>query len=469
VILNRLIHLGFLFILYEYSTGLEEASKPPLHTDDGHTISSDIRDLVRCTGREVKSTLKAIIALIEVEGKSSELQALRYREALDTVEDINKLGSANRSGVFVELEITILNKLIQIYEDQNDDPTVRRFSLRRSMLRHGPSSISNACHVEHTAQCWVDTCGKLPALLDSLDLQIEKPFHVNGTPSFPAQQSALRCGYDDIANVLCKLDGAFQNLDILKQDPTLAAAAVGKLPPLDTHVRSDKGWLKRRDVFQRTVLFYTACRGNLETFVTLVNFGANAFDRDAACQSVLGAACAAGNKDIVRWLLERGHDPNDHYLGSRSPIHDAARGGHTDICLMLLQKGAHVDYLVDHVTPAQVARTKGFIELASMLETFLDNPANQYSYKPAFSTPNPRVQPHDTASSDVRDFEQYVCPLSLPSHPAYEECSPEDHGEPNIRLTTLTDPSPTEEEAGSHREAIENSFNVYESSRLFGS
>jgi Ankyrin repeats (3 copies) len=304
---------------------------------------------------------------------------------LDTIEEINKRGS--RSEVLVELEIIILNKLIHIYEQQHDSPTVLRFSRRRSTLNHGSNVAPNADHIKHTAHYLNETAGKLPEVLDSIHLQVEAPLHVTGTALFPAQQSALRSGHDDdFAQALCELDGAVQNLDMLKQNPILAAAAVGKLHLLEKFVQYDQNLLSNRDLLHRTVLFHTACRGTVETFATLVQAGARVDDRDEAGQSILGAASAAGNTDVVKWLLTHGYvkDPNDHYIGPRSPLHDAARAGHTAICLLLLEKGADVHYLVDDVTPAAAARANGFNDLADTIELSRANPDNQHPFSRAF-------------------------------------------------------------------------------------
>jgi Ankyrin repeats (3 copies) len=439
------------------------ASNPPIHTETGNAISSNIKQLAWCTAREAQCVLKTIIDLIEVEGKSTESQTLRYREALDTVEDINKLGS--KSEVFVELEVTILSKLILIYEQQKDAPTVRRFSLRRSKLKHPSSIISNPCHIAHTAQCWAETCGKLPELLDSLDLQIEAPLYANGIPRFPPQQSALRCGHSDIVDALCKLEGALQNLDMLKQNPVLAAAAVGDLSLLDTHLRNDKSLLKNRDLFQRTALFHTAHRGNLETLVTLVEAGANVLDRDEACQSILGIASAAGKADIVRWLLELGGvpSPNDHYFGSRSPLHDAARAGHTDVCVVLLEKGAYIDYAVDGVTAAQVARANGFNGLADMLDSALANPANRW-----FDAPRTLVQANDIQALDVRMFNPYACPPSLlPFEVRSAQHAIESSSSPNLLRSSLPATFAAEDEAKIDGQNLDHSIMMGESRELF--
>jgi Ankyrin repeats (3 copies) len=344
---------------------------------------------------------------------------LRYREALDTIEEINKLGS--RSEVLVELEITILSKLIRIYEQQHDSPTVWRFSRRRSTLYHGSTIVPNACHIEHTAQYWSETAGKLPEVLDSIHLQVEAPLHATGTPLFPAPQSALRYGHDDVAKVLCKLDGALQNLDMLKQDPILAAAAVGKLPLLEQLVQNDQSLLRSRDLLQRTALFHTACRGKVETFATLVQGGAKVDDRDEAGQSILGAASAAGNMEVVKWLFTHGgiENPNDHIFGPRSPLHDAARAGHTRVCLLLVEKGAYVDYLVDKLTPAEAARANGFNDLANTLELSLTNPDNQHPFNRSFEDPLPQNLSNQVPLPGLRLSNPYACP----DQPPLEELS----------------------------------------------
>jgi Ankyrin repeats (3 copies) len=413
-VINRLIHLGFLCILYEYFKGLETASKPALRTATGNTICSNIKQLAWCIAREAQCVLKTVIDRIEVEDKSIESQALRYREVLDTVADVNNLGS--RSEVLVELEVTILTRLIHIYEQWEDTPTVRRFSLRRTNLHRGSSAISDPGHVAHTAQCWIETCDKLPALLQSLEIPIEAPLHTNTRPLFPAQQSALRCGHAALASALCNRNGAQHCLDMLKQNPLLAAAAAGNLHLLDPNIQDDNGLLKSRDIFHRTALFYAASCGNLEAFMALVQAGADVSDRDEAGQSILGAASAVGNTDIVTWLLKFGGvpSPNDHYLGSRAALHDAARAGHTDVCLVLLEKGAYVNYLVDGVTPVEAARATGFDDLADTLELSLANPANRYPVGHSFQPPQPRLQADGKAIYDSQRLHPYACATPLP-------------------------------------------------------
>lgn len=384
---------------------MEEAYKPPLHTERGHSIRHHFKRLTWCTAREVQSMLKTIITVIEVEDQPIELQTLRYREALDTVADLNNLGS--KSEALLGLEVTILSKLILIYEQREDAPAVRRFSLRRSKLHHGSPTMYKH-YTLHAAQSWAETCGKLPALLTSLDLQIDAPFYTNGRPVFPAKQSALRRGHKELADALDEVDGTQQNLDMLKQTPLLAAATAGKLPSLGKHLHDDKSMLRNRDLFCRTVLFHAAYRGPLETVVSLVRAGANVLDRDEAGQSILCAASAGGNADIVRWLLECGGvpNPNDHVWGPRSPLHDAARAGHREVCLILLEKGAHVDYLVDGVTPAHAARANGFGELADLL----GEAASQYPYRQSFNTAPTCFHDYCLQRSSHAQVSPYSCP-----------------------------------------------------------
>ena len=444
------------------------ASDPPLSTEYGNTISSNIQVLARCTTYHVKTVLKAIIGLIEVEGKSTESQNLRYREALDTVEDLNKLGPKNE--VFVELEVTILNKLILIYEQQDDAPTVRRFSRRRAKLHHGSSIVPDACYIEHTAQSWIETYEKLPNLLADLSLQAEAPLFVGSTPAFPAQQSALRCGDDDVAKFLCKSDGALQHLDMLKQNPVLAAAAVGKLSLLEKLVQDDKSLLQSRDLFQRTALFHTAYRGDLKTFKTLVQAGANVFDRDEAGQSILGAASAGGNTDVVKWLLQHGgvESPNDHFFGPRSPLHDAARAGHKDVCALLLQNGAYANYVIDNVTPAQAARANDFPDVADMLEHFEADCANQHPLYPSLGAPSSQPQADNILSLEGRQFNSYACQTPLPLEVTFANSGADNNGISEDYQNSLSGSlrAPTDARTDAH--PLDKSVTTYDPGRLFG-
>ncbi|ERF71516.1 hypothetical protein EPUS_00505 [Endocarpon pusillum Z07020] len=451
---SRLIDLGYLFILYEHLKGLELASKPPLSTEYGHSITNNIKILAVCTAYRVQHALEAIIDLIEVDGRSTESRNLRYREALDTVEDINKLGP--RVKILVDLEVTILTKLILIYEQQKDAPAVRRFSRRRAKLHHGSTIVPNASHIEHTAQSWVETYKKLPALFDRLSLPAEAPLYAIDPSAFPAQHSALRCGDDDVAKFLCKSDGALQHLDMLKQNFVLAAAAVGKLPLLETLVQNDKSLLQSRDLFHRTPLFHTAYQGDLKTFESLVQAGADVFARDEASQSILGAASAAGNLDIVRWLLELGGvtSPNDHYLGSRSPLHDAARAGHKDVCSLLLRKGADANYIIDNVTPAQAARVNGFDDVANMLKLYEAHHAGQHVSNPSIGNLPPQALADGILPLGVCQPGQSACPSPSPPEVTYTEAALEE----TFISEFLTDFTPIEySEAGTDGPPLDGS------------
>jgi ankyrin repeat protein len=398
-------------MLFESLKGLEAASAPQFPTESGNNISNELKRLTWCTAREIRGVLNTVIVLIGAEGKSREIQALRYREALEEIEDLNKLGPRNHP--FLELEITVLSKLIALYEEQDNAPTVRRFSKMRSSLPSISFTGPDPKHVAHSAQCFLNATGKISKLLDRLDLRIEPPLHATNVPLFPALQDAFRCGLDEVASLLCDLPGALQHTDALGQDPVLAAAAAGKIALLEPHIQKDSSLLQNRDLFKRTALFHTAFCGPLKSFISLYEAGANILDRDSAGQSILGAACAAGNLDIVRWLLDRSDGPsaNDHYFGSRSPLHDAARAGHTAVCLLLLEKGALVNYVVDDMTPAQAARGSGFNELGDILEL---SASNFYSLNSTFGTPGIQTQPDGRADIVPQSANMFECPTYLP-------------------------------------------------------
>src|SRR6202044_2449390 len=87
-----------------------------------------------------------------------------------------------------------------------------------------------------------------------------------------------------------------------------------------------------RDAFQCTPLFLAACNGDIESFAHLVERGADTEARTSGGRDALAAACSAGNREIVQYLLQKGIDPNNNPPVASSPLLEAVSHGHSEIC-----------------------------------------------------------------------------------------------------------------------------------------
>ncbi|HYA64667.1 MAG TPA: ankyrin repeat domain-containing protein [Candidatus Sulfotelmatobacter sp.] len=90
-------------------------------------------------------------------------------------------------------------------------------------------------------------------------------------------------------------------------------------------------------------VFALACFfGHLDTARYLYEQGADihAIASNGTGYNALTAAVTAGHTEIVRWLLERGLDPNYRYGPGYTPLLAAAANGHLDIVKLLLSHGA---------------------------------------------------------------------------------------------------------------------------------
>jgi ankyrin repeat protein len=90
-------------------------------------------------------------------------------------------------------------------------------------------------------------------------------------------------------------------------------------------------------------VFALACFfGHLDTARYLAEKGADihAAATNGTGYNALTAAVTAGHTEIVKWLLNRGLDPNYRYGPGYSPLLAAAANGHLEIVKLLLAHGA---------------------------------------------------------------------------------------------------------------------------------
>jgi hypothetical protein len=74
-------------------------------------------------------------------------------------------------------------------------------------------------------------------------------------------------------------------------------------------------------------------------------------------ESAFDYACAWGQREVVKFLLERGISPDLRNADGRTGLHSAAWGAHIDVVKLLLQRGSPVDVKENnfHATPLDVA------------------------------------------------------------------------------------------------------------------
>ena len=85
-------------------------------------------------------------------------------------------------------------------------------------------------------------------------------------------------------------------------------------------------------------------------------------------QIQLYIACAEGQVDAARLLLDKGADVNQAYKDGATPLHLACSRGHLDVARLLLEKGASVCACYNGETPLDVAKRRQHHRVVALLE-----------------------------------------------------------------------------------------------------
>jgi CDK inhibitor PHO81 len=75
-----------------------------------------------------------------------------------------------------------------------------------------------------------------------------------------------------------------------------------------------------------------------------------------------------GRTDAARLLLENGAQINLVSDFENTPLNAAASDGHADVVTLLIKKGADVCYKSAAGTAGDIARARGYMELAELLK-----------------------------------------------------------------------------------------------------
>lgn len=361
----RFKRLGLARIALENIRGVQRSIGPRIVTLDENKVQHDVEVtldvMAYCVAKDYHTIVKE---LMEVAKETDTARAKGiYFEILD---DINAIDKDKEK--FSDVKMGLLQELVLIYEAEGNLPAVERTLKHMSTQKNHAGSDFTGDVAAHLAHCFVNISSQIRDLLHDLHLPIRPALHTDSGIHFPPLHRALRGDLDDVARLLGQKAAALKERDMLRQNAVIAAAATGKAALLDPIFRNNPQLLTDRDILERPALFHAAHHGDFDSYLTLVDAGANIYHRDPSSQSILGAAAAAGSTEIVRDLLDRGVPPNDDILHLSNPLHEAAKAGHREVVRLLLAKGAWANYWLNGKTAAQVASVNGFPAISAMIE-----------------------------------------------------------------------------------------------------
>ncbi|CAN6281912.1 unnamed protein product [Urochloa humidicola] len=117
-------------------------------------------------------------------------------------------------------------------------------------------------------------------------------------------------------------------------------------------------------------LHAAAMKGNVDVcryLVEVLKFDINSVSSPELGLTPLISAVSEGKVAAVRYLLDKGADPNKQDHDGYAPLHDAAKGGFDEIARLLLSGGAIVDILSSEGTPLHAAAAFGKIGVMQIL------------------------------------------------------------------------------------------------------
>ena len=139
---------------------------------------------------------------------------------------------------------------------------------------------------------------------------------------------------------------------LLALDPELdvfEAAALGRIDRLRELLDSDPELVRARSVDDGTALHFAAFFRQPDATRLLVERGA---DLEAVASTFgnvtpLHSACASGERESARILVEAGAEPNVRQQGGFTPLHAAAQNEDEELARLLLARGADPEVATD--------------------------------------------------------------------------------------------------------------------------
>ena len=364
------------------------------------------------TSREFYSVLIDVLDEIDQPGKDNvELCLLR---ALGAIRDFRALKqTSSGTGATVERQLSeaqsvVLQKLISIYEREDDLPEAERYLRQLEVFEPGSSS--------RLAQSLGSTSKRLQTVIGTLAIpdKYVRSLHLANNEPFPPLHRAMHDRNDNvIRHFFARPQYALQQVDLLKRNTVHIVAETSNPDLLDLITHETNGLLKDRDTNSKTPLCLAAEVGNLEVFKRMIGRGSDPNARTSSSRSVLSVACAAGHLPIVKFLLEDLHVfPNDDPLHVCSPLHAAASRGNFDVCKILLEHDAWVEWLCQGQTASMLAEAHGHRAIVELIAEYAQRPGNQL--------------PQDKSELYCDPAVTYKPPIqvSTPARPIQGLCSP---------------------------------------------
>lgn len=212
----------------------------------------------------------------------------------------------------------------------------------------------------------IEACSK--GYIDIIYLLLEYGANVEMTDGFGKFPLIEACsnGHIDIANLLLAKGANINKADLFKISSLIEACANGHKEIVELLIK--KGADIKRDGYEALVksvsnnfidivkllidngvnvrsrsVSYIACsNGNKEMVKFLINKGAYVNSHNNNMQSALSIACSKGYKDIAQLLIEKGANINDKDFRGYTPLMFACLHGNTDIVKLLVDNGAEV-------------------------------------------------------------------------------------------------------------------------------
>ena len=140
-----------------------------------------------------------------------------------------------------------------------------------------------------------------------------------------ALEASGHMGLPDIANYL---------LDKGAPITIFAAAMLGRTEEVAAFLKAEPSLASVNGIHGISILYHAALSGKVEIAELLVSHGGGQSAGEA-----LHAAVRGGHVNMVKWLLDRGAEPNTPNFEGKTPLHTALDSQHGEIARLLKDNG----------------------------------------------------------------------------------------------------------------------------------